>query len=416
MLDAPSKIASSPGSNFYLTMIRGLAAGLLGLSVTMSVQASEKKYGPGASDTEIKIGNTMPYSGPLSVYGIIGRTEAAYFKKINDEGGINGRKINFISYDDAFSPPKTVEQTRKLVESDEVLLIFSPTATQSSGAVMPYLNRQKVPQLFVASGASKFSNPKEFPWTMGWIPSYRTEAAIYARYILSQNPNARIAILYQRDDFGRDYLEGLKRGLGEKVSQIVGEAGYETTSPTINSEIVNLKATGADVLVLASLGKFTSQTLRTLGDIGWRPQLYLSNTTVAIDTVLKPAGLENSKGAISAAYRKDPEDPAWADDAGMKEFKSFMEKYVPDGPKNDQAAFGYLEAMAMVQVLRQCGDNLTRENVMKEAANLHDLELPLLLPGIKVNTGPTDYSPIKQFKLMKFDGERWQTFGDVLSE
>jgi branched-chain amino acid transport system substrate-binding protein len=267
MLNSRSKIASSSRSTFYETMIRGLAAGLLGLSVTMSVQASEKQYGPGASDTEIKIGNNMPYSGPLSVYGIIGRTEAAYFKKINDEGGINGRKTNFISYDDAFRPPKTVEQTRKLVESDEVLLIFSPTATQSSGAVMPYLNRQKVPQLFVASGASKFSNPKEFPWTMGWIPSYRTEAAIYARHILSQNRDAKIAILYQRDDFGRDYLEGLKRGLGEKASQIVGEAGYETTSPTITSEIVNLKTTGADVLVVAALGKFTSQTLRALGDI-----------------------------------------------------------------------------------------------------------------------------------------------------
>lgn len=416
MLDARNKIAKPTRSTFRPTVTSGLAVGLLCFSVAMSVQASDKKYGPGVSDNEIKLGNTMPYSGPLSVYGAIGRAETAYFKKINDEGGINGRKVSFISYDDAFSPPKTVEQTRKLVESDEVLLIFGATATSSNSAVMPYLNRQKVPQLFVASGASKFSNPKDFPWTMGWIPSYRIEADIYARHILSQNPNAKIAIIYQRDDFGRDYLDGLKRGLGDKVSQLVGEVGYEPTSPTITSEIVTLKTTGADVLVVATLGKFTSQAFRTLGDIGWRPQVYLSNTTVAIDTVLKPAGLENVKGAISAAYRKDPEDPAWADDPGMKDFKSFMDKYNPDGPRNDQSAFGYTQAMAIVHVLKQCGDDLTRENVMKQAANLHDFELPLLLPGIKVNTSPTDYSPIKQFKLMKFDGERWQTFGDVLSE
>ena len=416
MLDARSKIASSPRSTFYLAMINGLAAGLLWLSAAMNVQASEKNYGPGASDTEIKIGNLMPYSGPLSVYGLIGRTEAAYFKKVNDEGGVNGRKINFLSYDDAYSPPKAVEQVRKLVENDEVLAIFGTTGTPSNSAIMNYLNRQKVPQLFVATGASKFSNPKEFPWTMGWIPKYRTEAAIYGKQILSQSPNAKIAIIYQRDDFGRDYLEGLKQSLGEKTSQIVGEAGYETTSPTITSEIVSLKATGADVLLIAATSKFASQTLRTLGDIGWRPQIYISNTAVAIDTVLKPAGLENAKGAVSAAYRMDPEDSTWADDPGMKEFKSFMSKYFPDGPRNDQTTFGYLQASVMIHVLQQCGDDLTRENMMKQAASLHDLALPLLIPGIKLNTSPTDYSPIKQFKLMKFDGERWQTFGPVMSE
>jgi branched-chain amino acid transport system substrate-binding protein len=393
-----------------------LAAGMLYLSLAPGAEAGERKYGPGVSDTEIKIGNTMPYSGPLSAYGLIGRTEAAYFKKINDEGGINGRKITFITYDDAFSPPKTVEQTRKLVESDEVLVIFGSTGTASNSAVMTYMNRQKVPQLFVASGASKFSNPKEFPWTMGWIPSYRIEAAIYAKYILSQKPNAKVAILYQKDDFGRDYLDGLKRGLGDKVSQLVGETGYETTSPTITSEIVTLKATGADTLVVAALSKFSSQTLRTLGDIAWKPQVYLSNTSIAVDTVLKPAGLDNATGAISAAYRKDPEDPTWANDDGMKDFQSFMGKYYPDGPKNDQTAFGYLQAMALVQVLKQCGDNLTRENVMKEAANLRNHELPLLIPGIKLNTSPTDFSPIKQYQLMKFNGEHWQTFGEVRSE
>lgn len=385
--------------------------------IATAALAGDKRYGPGVSDAEIKIGNIMAYSGPLSVYGVIGRTQAAYFNKVNEDGGINGRKINFISYDDAFSPPKAVEQARKLVESDEVLAIFGATGTASNSAIMNYMNRQKVPQLFVASGASKFSNPKDFPWTMGWIPSYRTEAAIYAKYILSHDPGAKVAIIYQRDDFGRDYFEGLKRGLGDKTAQVlVAEASYETSSPTITSEIVNLKATGADTLVVAALGKFTTQIFKTLGDIGWKPAVYLSNTTVAIDTVLKPAGLENATGAISAAYRKDPEDPAWADDPAMKEFKSFMEKYYPSGPKNDQAAFGYLQAQALVQVLKQCGDDLTRENVMRQAANLHGLELGLLLPGIEVGTSPTDYSPIKQFKLMRFDGEHWVTFGSVLSE
>lgn len=385
--------------------------------IATAALAGDKRYGPGASDTEIKIGNIMAYSGPLSVYGVIGRTQAAYFNKVNEDGGINGRKINFISYDDAFSPPKAVEQARKLIESDEVLAIFGATGTASNSAIMNYMNRQKVPQLFVASGASKFSNPKDFPWTMGWIPSYRTEAAIYAKYILSHDASAKVAIVYQRDDFGRDYFEGLKRGLGDKTAQmLVAEASYETSSPTITSEIVNLKATGADTLVVAALGKFTTQIFKTLGDIGWKPAVYLSNTAVAIDTVLKPAGLENAKGTISAAYRKDPEDPAWADDSAMKDFKSFMEKYDPSGPKNDQAAFGYLQAQALVQVLKQCGDDLTRENLMRQAANLHGLELGLLLPGIEVSTSSTDYSPIKQFKLMRFDGEHWVTFGAVLSE
>lgn len=396
---------------------RALTGAVFVALIATAALAGDKRYGPGVSDAEIKIGNIMAYSGPLSVYGVIGRTQAAYFNKVNEDGGINGRKINFISYDDAFSPPKAVEQARKLVESDEVLAIFGATGTASNSAIMNYMNRQKVPQLFVASGASKFSNPKEFPWTMGWIPSYRTEAAIYAKYILSHDPRAKVAIVYQRDDFGRDYFEGLKRGLGDKTAQmLVAEASYETSSPTITSEIVNLKATGADTLVVAALGKFTTQIFKTLGDIGWKPAVYLSNTTVAIDTVLKPAGLENAKGAISAAYRKDPEDPAWADDPAMKEFKSFMDKYYPSGPKNDQAAFGYLQAQALVQVLKQCDDDLTRENVMRQAANLHGLELGLLLPGIEVSTSPTDYSPIKQFKLMRFDGEHWVTFGSVLSE
>ncbi|UPK30552.1 ABC transporter substrate-binding protein [Bradyrhizobium sp. 195] len=397
-------------------VLRRLTLGLLCLSFGSGAQASEKRYGPGVSDTEIRIGNTMPYSGPLSAYGLIGRTEAAYFKKVNDEGGVNGRTIKFISYDDAFSPPKTVEQTRKLIDSDEVLLIFGATGTAANSAIMPYMNRLKIPQLFVASGASKFSNPKAFPWTMGWIPSYQIEATIYAKHILSRNADAKIAIIYQRDDFGRDYLDGLKRGLGEKASQLVAEAGYDITSPTITSEIVSLKSSGADTLIVAALSKFSSQTLRTLGDIGWQPQVYLSNTSIAIDTVLRPAGLDNAKGAISAAYRKDPEDPAWANDAGMIEFKAFMDKYYPEGPKNDQTAFGYLQAIAMVQVLKQCGDDLTRESVMRTASSLHDLELPLLIPGIKLNTSPTDYSPIKQYKLMRFDGDRWQTFGEVRSE
>jgi ABC-type branched-subunit amino acid transport system substrate-binding protein len=364
----------------------------------------------------IRVGNTMPYSGPLSAYGTIGHTLAAYFKKINDEGGINGRKIDFRSYDDAFNPAKTFEQTRKLIDSDEVLFVFGSTGSASNSAVMPYMNRVRVPQLFVSSGATKFSNPKDAPWTMSWIPSYRTEAAIYAKHILATRPDAKIAIRYQKDDYGRDYLEGVKRGLGDKASQLVAPVGYETSSPTITSEIVSLKSTGADTLIVAALSKFASQTLRTLGDIGWKPQLYISNTSIAVEAVLKLGGLDNANNAISAAYRKDPEDPAWSNDLEMTEFVSFMTAYYPAGPKNDQTAYGYLQAMAVVQVLKQCGDEPTRERVMKEAASLRNFPLPLLLPGILINTSSADFAPIEQYKLMRFDGERWETFGDVLSE
>ncbi len=393
-----------------------LGAFVLGLAITATPAIAQKKYGPGASDTEIKIGNINPYSGPASAYGLIGKTIAAYFKKVNADGGINGRKINFISYDDAYSPPKAVEQARKLVESDEVLLIFQSLGTPSNSAIQKYMNAKKVPQLFVATGATKWGDPQHFPWTMGWQPNYQSEARIYAKYLLDKYPNGKIGILYQNDDYGKDYVKGLKDGLGAKAkTMIVSEQPYETSDPTVDSQIINLKASGADVFFNVTTPKFAAQAIRKAAEIGWKPLHLLNNVSNSVGSVLKPAGLENAKGVVSTAYYKDPTDPTWKDDAGFKHWEAFMTKDFPEGDKSSSfTVYGYSVAQTLVQVLKQCGDDLTRENVMKQAANLKNIDIEMLLPGIKVNTSPTDFYPIEQMQLMRFNGERWELFGPVL--
>jgi branched-chain amino acid transport system substrate-binding protein len=391
---------------------------LLGFVLGAHPAAAEKKYDPGVTDSEIKVGNIMPYSGPLSAYALIGRTEAAYFRKLNDEGGINGRKINFVSYDDAFSPPKTVEQARKLVESDEVLLIFQSLGTPTNNAIQKYLDQKKVPQLFVATGATKFGDPTHFPYTMGWAPTYQTEGRIYARYILKNLPQGRIGILYQNDDSGRDYLKGLKDGLGEEAAKrmIVAELPYDPTDPTVDSQIVSLKTLGADIFFDEASPKFAAQAIRKAAEIGWKPVLLLASVSNSVGSVLKPAGLDNSKGVLSTSYLKDPTDPAWKDDPAVKEWAAFMDKYLPDGDKTSTfSIYGYATAQTLVQVLRQCGDELTRENVMKQAANLRDFDIGVLLPGIKINTGPTDYFPIEQMQMSRFNGEHSELFGPTMS-
>jgi branched-chain amino acid transport system substrate-binding protein len=395
-----------------------LASLLLGISAGANSAAAEKKYDPGASDTEIKIGNIMPYSGPLSAYALIGRTEAAFFKKINDEGGINGRKINFISYDDAFSPPKTVEQARKLVESDEVLLIFQSLGTPTNNAIQKYLDIKRVPQLFVATGATKFGDPKNFPWTMGWQPTYQTEGRIYAKYILENLPQGRIGILYQNDDSGRDYLKGLKDGPGADAAKrmIVAEIPYDPAEPTVDSQVVTLKTSGADIFFDEASPKFAAQAIRKAAEIGWKPTLFLTSISNSVGSVLKPAGLENSKGLLSSNYIKDPTDPTWKDDPAIKEWAAFMDKYLPDGDKTSTfSVYGYATAQTMAQVLKQCGDELTRENVMKQAANLRNFKLGLLLPGITINTSPTDYFPIEQMQMSRFNGEHGELFGSPIA-
>src|SRR5882724_9832585 len=366
---------------------------------------AQKKYDTGATDAEIKIGNIMPYSGPASAYGVIGKTEEAYFKKINAEGGINGRKINFLTYDDGYSPPKAVEQARKLVESDEVLLLFNPLGTPSNSAIQKYLNVKKVPQLFVATGATKWNDPKDFPWTMGWQPSYQSEARIYAKYLMKEKPDARIAILYQNDDFGKDYLKGLKDGLGPKASMLIAEESYETSEPTIDNHIVKLKATGADVFINITTPKFAAQAIKKIAEIEWKVMHIVSNVSASVGSVIKPAGFENAQGILSAAYAKDGADPQWDSDPGMKKFLGFLEKYYPEANRLDGAVvYGYGAAQTMVKVLELCGDDLTRENVMKQAANLKDFAPDTLLPGVKINTGAADFAPIKQLQMMRFKG------------
>jgi branched-chain amino acid transport system substrate-binding protein len=394
-----------------------LSAALAILAATSSGALAQKKYDIGATDTEIKIGNIMPYSGPASAYGVIGKAEQAYFNKINAEGGINGRKINFISYDDGYSPPKTVEQARKLVESDEVLLVFNSLGTPPNSAIQKYMNSKKVPQLFVATGATKWNDPKEFPWTMGWQPNYQSESQIYAKYILKELPTAKIAILYQNDDYGKDYVKGLKDGLGAKAaSMIVAEESYETTQPTIDSSIVKLKSTNADVFFNVTTPKFAAQAIKKMSEIEWKPLHFLNNVSVSIGSVMKPAGFENAQGIISSAYLKDTSDPQWKDDAGMKAFDEFLAKYFPEGNRIDaNLMYGYTVAQGLVHVLKNCGDNLTRENIMKQAASIQNLELGGLLPGIKVNTSATDFAPLSQLQLMKFKGESWDRFGEIIS-
>jgi branched-chain amino acid transport system substrate-binding protein len=392
-----------------------VAATLSGLAALMSPAAAQKKYDPGASDVEIKIGNIMPYSGPVSAYGEIGKTEAAYFRKVNAEGGINGRKINFISYDDAFSPPKTVEQARKLVESDEVLLIFQSLGTASNTAIQRYMNAKKVPQLFVSTGATKWNDPQHFPWTMGWQPSYQLEARIYAEYLLKNHPQGKIGILYENDDYGKDYVKGLKDGLNGKM-RIVAEAPYEITDPTVDSQIINLKASGADVFFNVTTPKFAAQAIKKTAEIGWKPVHLLNNVSNSVGAVLKPAGLDNAKGVLTTAYDKDPTDPTWKDDPAYKEWSAFMDKYYPDGDKTSTfTVYGYLAAQTLAAVLKQSGDNLTRENVMKQAASLKNLELNMLLPGMRINTGPNDFAPIKQMRMERFNGERFELFGPLMT-
>jgi branched-chain amino acid transport system substrate-binding protein len=396
-------------------IVTGLfAAGLMlaGNSVYAAGQ-----YGPGVTDTEIKIGNTNPYSGPASAYGINGKVHAAYFAMINEKGGINGRKINYVSRDDAYSPPKTVELVRQMVEQDQVFLIFASLGTPSNMAIHGYLNENKVPQLFVATGADQWNDPKHFPWTMMWLPSYGIESHIYANYILKNLPNAKIAVLYQNDDYGKDYLNGLRAGLGDKAGKmIVATQSYETTDPTVDQQVVALQGSGADVLLTAATPKFAAQTVRKVFDIGWKPTHFLNSVGNSVGTVMKPAGLEKGIGTISASSVKDPTDTQWQDAPEFKEWLAFMNSHGLSGSITDaQAAIGYSYAQTLVEVLKMCGDNLTRENVMKQAASLHDLKLPLLLPGITLNTGADDFDPIKQMQLQKFDGTTWQLFGDVIS-
>jgi len=389
----------------------------LGLLLAGGVAFAAGHYGPGESDTEIKLGNTMPYSGPASAYGAIGKAEVGYFNMINEQGGINGRRINFITRDDGYSPPKTVELVRKLVEEDQVLALFNTLGTPPNTAIQAYANDNKVPQLFVATGADKWNDPKNHPWTMGWQPSYRIEARIYGRYILANLPNAKIAVLYQNDDFGKDYLIGLREGLGAKAdTMIVATKTYETTDPTVDSQIVSLQGSGADTLLTAAVPKFAAQAIRKVFDIGWKPTHFLTNVSVSVGAVMKPAGLEKGVGIISAGYLKDPTDPQWMNTPEYKEWLDWMKKYNSAGNVTDlNNVYGYSVGQTMVAVLKASGDNLTRENLMKQAASLHDLKLPMLLPGIVVSTSEIDFAPIKQMQLMKFDGTTWQLFGDVLS-
>jgi branched-chain amino acid transport system substrate-binding protein len=370
----------------------------------------------GVTATEIKIGNTNPYSGPASAYGTIGKAIGAYFKKVNDEGGINGRKINYITYDDAYTPPKTVEMVRRLVEQDQVALLFNTLGTPPNSAIHKYVNQQKVPHLFVATGATKWNDPQHFPWTMGWQPNYQTEGHIYAAYILKNIPDAKVGILYQNDDYGKDYLKGFEDGLGEAAKKlIVSKQSYEVTDPTIDSQIVNLKNSGANVFFNVTIPKFAVQAIKKSHDIGWKPTHFLNNVSSSLGTVLKPAGLDASKGSITALYMKEITDPQWKNDKGFQDWLAWMKKYYPEGALDDQSnAYAYTAAQGLVYVLKQCGNDLSRENIMKQAANIKNLDLPMLLPGIKVNTSPTDFAPIEQEQLAKFDGERWVLFGELL--
>ncbi|MEH2550308.1 branched-chain amino acid transport system substrate-binding protein [Bradyrhizobium sp. AZCC 2262] len=377
---------------------------------------AQKKYDTGATDTEIKIGHIVPYSGPASAYGIIGKTEEAYFKMINENGGIKGRKIKFISYDDAYSPPKAVEQVRKLVESDEVLLVFNALGTPSNTAIQKYLNSKKVPQLFVATGATKWNDPTHFPWTIGWQPSYQSEARIYAKFLMKEKPDAKVAVLYQNDDFGKDYLKGLKDGFAGKASAIIAEESYEVSEPTIDNHIVKLKASGADVLISITTPKFAAQTIKKMAEVDWKALQIVANVSTSVGAVMKPAGFENGQGVLSAHYAKDAGDAQWKDDPGMKKFLAFLDKHYPDADRtNSQVIYGYGAAQTLTKILEMSGDDLTRANIMKQAANLKDFTPDTLLPGVKINTSATDFAPIEQLQMMRFKGEKWEMFGEVIS-
>jgi len=392
--------------------VKFLLAATVAVGMATAAEA-QKKYGPGVTDTEIKIGNIMPYSGPASAYGIIGQAEAAYIKKINEEGGVNGRKINFISYDDGYSPPKTVEQARKLVESDNVLFIFNSLGTPPNTAIQKYMNSKKTPQLFVATGATKWNDPTNFPWTMGWQPNYQGEGKIYAQYILKNKPNAKIAILYQNDDYGKDYLKGFLDGLGDKIKPVI-TLSYEASDPTIDSQMTRFQASGADTFFNVTTPKFAAMAIKKAAEIQWKPLHILNNVSASVGAVLKPAGFENSQGIISSSYLKDPTDPQWKDDAGFKNWVAFVDKYMPGADKtNVNIVYGYTVAQGLVHVLKMCGDDLTRENIMKQAANIKELKLEMMLPGISASTSPTDFAPIQQEQLAKFEGDRWVLFGEI---
>jgi branched-chain amino acid transport system substrate-binding protein len=399
------------------TRIAAFSTAVIAFAATTGGALAQKQYDTGATDTEIKLGNTMPYSGPASAYGVIGKTEEAYFKMINEQGGINGRKINFISYDDSYSPPKAVEQARKLVESDEVLLLFGPLGTPSNTAIEKYLNAKKVPQLFVATGATKFGDEKDFPWTMGWQPPYQSEGRIYAKYLLKEKPDAKIAVLYQNDDFGKDLLKGLKDGLGDRASSmIVAEESYEVSEPSIDSHIVKLKSSGADVFFSMTTPKFSAQSIKKVAEIEWKPMYFQSNVGASVGSVLQPAGFENAQGILSAAYAKDGADAQWDNDEGMKKFYAFLAKYAPEANRADASVvFGYGQAQTMVQVLKQAGDNLTRDNIMKQAASLKNFAPDTLLPGVTINTSASDFYPIEQLQMMRFHDKKWDLFGPIIS-
>ncbi|KQW21389.1 branched-chain amino acid ABC transporter substrate-binding protein [Afipia sp. Root123D2] len=394
------------------------ATGIVAIALSITTAHAQKRYDTGASDAEIKVGQTVPLSGPASAYATIGKAQAAYMKMVNDQGGVNGRKINLIQYDDAYSPPKTVEQVRRLVESDEVLLTFQIIGTAPNAAVQKYLNVKKVPQLFAATGATRFTDPKNFPWTMGFNPNYFVEGRIYGQYILKAHPNAKIGVLYQNDDLGRDYLNGLKAGLGDNASKmIVGEASYEISDPTIDSPLLRLKDAGADLLFSASTPKQAAQAIKKIAEIGWKPIHIIDINATSVSAVLKPAGLENSKGIISVGYVKDPLDPIWKDDEGNKRYLAFMDKYYPQGDRySNLNVYGYITAQLLVHVLKQCGDDLTRKNVMAQASHLTHVDLDMLLPGISVTTTPTDYRVNKQFQMVQFDGQRWGKIGTIITD
>ena len=396
---------------------RDFAAGSAALVFAPSIVRAQKKYDPGVSDTEIKLGHTNPYSGPLSAYGVIGKAEAAYWQMVNDKGGINGRKVNFITYDDGYSPPKTVEMVRKLVEDDKVFAIFQLLGTPTNTVVHKYLNQKKVPQLFVATGASKWGDPKNFPWTMGWQPDYATEGGIYAKHILGQHKGEKIAVLWQNDDSGKDYVAGFMKGLGkENEKMVVASVSYEVTGPTVDSQIIQLKNSGATVFFNDAAPKAAAQAIRKVADLGWKPAHYLTNVSASVSSVLKPAGFDASQGIITAAYLKDPTDPQWASSPDFIEWKAWMAKYHPTGnPLDSFNAYGYAVSATMHDCLKRCGDELTRANLLKQATSMKRLVVPMLLPGITINTSPTDYYPIQAVRLQRFKGETWELFGDVLS-
>jgi branched-chain amino acid transport system substrate-binding protein len=397
--------------------MKRLLAAFVCLAVLSPAALAQKKYDTGASDTEIRIGNTNPYSGPASAYGMIGKSIAAYFRMVNEQGGINGRKINFISYDDGYSPPRTVEMVRKLVEQDQVLFVFQTLGTPSNTAIHKYMNMKKVPQMHVATGATKWNDPKNHPWTMGWQPNYQTEGQVYARHILQTKPDAKIGILFQNDDYGKDYVKGLKDGLGAKAkSMIVAEVSYEVSEPTVDSQIVQLQSSGANVFFNVATPKFAAQAIRKIHDIGWKPVHYLNNVSTSVGSVLTPAGLDKSVGLITTAYLKDPTDTRWQEDAAVKQWMEFMKKYHTEGNVNDSFnIYGYTVASTLHQVLKQAGDNLTRDNIMRQAASMKDHRVDTLLPRILISTSKEDYAPIEAVQLQRFNGKQWELFGDVIS-